>query len=875
MQADYARKTDLTEAEASLQSQISQNAAQIASTVSKVEKIDETANNAQEQAASARAEAEAAQAKADQATTDAQAAQTAADNAAQAAANAQSEADTAKAAAATAKSVADKAEADLKAAQDDLATVSSRVDATEEEIAAAQQAVTTAQTAADKAKTDAQEAATKAAQAQSTADTAVTNAANAKSAADDAAEKADLAQATADAAKGDAQAAQTVANEAKAAANAAQSTADTAKTNAENAQAKANQAATDAANAQKAAEDADARAAQAEADLATAQQNLADVTSRVDATAEEVEAAKSAVVVAKAAADKAQEEAEAAQAEADEAKANAATAQTVANNAKTAADNAQAAADEAQQAADEAQSAVDALAVRVTTAETKITQNSEEIALRAKKTEVAETLGGYYTKNETDAAFQVKADEITSTVRAETIVKPIIRGQKTQTVTVQNALQNSISGLTLYGRTTQNGTPTPNAPVALEIAGDGGNVTVNVNAQSMIISTPNGLPGIKLVPRATIGGNYIDANGDEWLCDEIDFARGKYIRRVGIQVFDGSADEGWSTFAISGGVKHRVQTSLLRLSIFKTSAITDIPNILSTMFVPTYAGSGGIWTGATGITVDTLGNIYCYTDLYNTSDVSLWTAFLAEHPMTVLYQLATPIETDLTAEQIATFNALGNPAGTFTVTSEACLSIELSGMASNKDVETMTGNAQASADAANTTAGDALGRVTVAESEIKQLAEMIAMLVTDGNGASLMTQTASGWTFNIGEIISKLNSTAQDVDGLNEDVSGANDSIGKLQQAVNDLGVKTDYVTITTYNGQPCIELGERDNNFKLRITNTEIQFADGTTIPAYVSNKKLMIEQAEVKDELQFGGFVWKIRSSGNMGVLWKGVSS
>lgn len=412
MAADYARKTDLTETEASLQSQISQNAAQIQTAVSRVQTIDETANNAQEQAAAAQTKADEAKATANQATADAQAAQAAADTAAAAATSAQSEADKAKAAAEAAQGVADKAESDLEKAKADLATVSGRVDATEEEIAAAQQAVNAAQQAADKANEDATAAAQKADTAQSVANTAASDASKAQTAANEAKTAAALAQQTADAAKGDASAAIAKAEEAKATAATAQSTANTAKTNAEAAQTKANQAAADAAAAQKAADDADAKAAQAATDLATAQQNLANVTSRVDATAEEVAAAQAAVEAAQAAADKAKTDAAAAQSTADTAKTNAANAQAKADQAKTAADNAQKAADDAQQAADDAQAAVDALAVRVTTAETKITQNAEEIALRAKKTEVTETLGGYYTKTEADAAITTSAENI-------------------------------------------------------------------------------------------------------------------------------------------------------------------------------------------------------------------------------------------------------------------------------------------------------------------------------------------------------------------------------------------------------------------------------------------------------------------------------
>lgn len=183
-------------------------------------------------------------------------------------------------------------------------------------------------------------------------------------------------------------------------------------------------------------------------------------------------------------------------------------------------------------------------------------------------------------------------------------------------------------------------------------------------------------------------------------------------------------------------------------------------------------------------------------------------------------------------------------------------------------------NAQTAADNAQASADSNSERITASESEIRQLAEMISMLVTDGNGASMMTQTANGgWTFSMGSIVEALAKAQNDVNTLSGDMSSANSDITALKSALYDLGVLADYVIITTYNGQPCIELGEAENAFKLRITNTEIQFADGTTIPAYITNKKLMINSAEVKEEMQFGGFVWKVRSNGNLGLIWKGV--
>lgn len=392
MSADYVRKTDLTEATASLQSQITQNAGEITSMVTQITEIDETANNAKNLSQQAQTTANEAQTKANEAAVNATAAQMAADEAKAAAVNAQTEADNAKLAAATAKSVAEQTEADLEDAKADLENITSRVDATEADITAAENAVIVAQAAADEAKANAITATQKAQEAQSKADTAAADASNAQTKANEAASAVTLAQATADEAKGKAQAAQQTADEAKENAQEAQSIANTAKTNAATAQSKADEAAATATTAQQAANDADTKAQQAASELATAQQNLADVTARVDATEADIEAAQADVEAAQTAADTAKANAEAAQTAANTAMENADNAQAVANQAASIAEAAQTSANEAKEAADTAQADVDALTVRVTSAETSITQTSERIELLATKEELTETL---------------------------------------------------------------------------------------------------------------------------------------------------------------------------------------------------------------------------------------------------------------------------------------------------------------------------------------------------------------------------------------------------------------------------------------------------------------------------------------------------
>lgn len=112
-----------------------------------------------------------------------------------------------------------------------------------------------------------------------------------------------------------------------------------------------------------------------------------------------------------------------------------------------------------------------------------------------------------------------------------------------EVISITDATKRGFRGLSIYGKTTQAGTPTPDAPVDLVNIGNRGSITVDVTSdnepQSMTVETPNGLPGIPV----SSGGNYTDSNGQQWICDEIDFARGVYVQRVIKRIFDGS--ENW------------------------------------------------------------------------------------------------------------------------------------------------------------------------------------------------------------------------------------------------------------------------------------------------------------------------------------------
>ncbi len=192
-----------------------------------------------------------------------------------------------------------------------------------------------------------------------------------------------------------------------------------------------------------------------------------------------------------------------------------------------------------------------------------------------------------------------------------------------------------------------------------------------------------------------------------------------------------------------------------------------------------------------------------------------------------------------------------------------------------EDVQQGIDDAQDTANNAQNTATNNTNTVNQVKSELQILSNSISTLVTDKNGGSLMTQTPDGWTFSIGNIQSALDKTVQDLNTMEGDVASVNGVIDNLQSLTNDLVAKTAYIIMTTdADGSPCLELGKEDNPFKVRITNTSIDFMEGSQKIAYITNHSLYIQSSVVTDELQIGespGWVWKKRGNNNLGLRWK----
>ena len=258
--------------------------------------------------------------------------------------------------------------------------------------------------------------------------------------------------------------------------------------------------------------------------------------------------------------------------------------------------------------------------------------------------------------------YNAKAGEWVDTGLEEILVEEV---SGTKEIVAEGTVPWRLQGLNLYGKSTQDGTPSPDSPVPIVTAGSDGSIDITVSdgsdqSQQLSIQTPNGLPGIPV----DSGGNYTDADGQQWVCDEIDFKSGKYVKRVEQITFDGSSDELWVILTNA-----TVQRNFFWIVVEKTAFQDNGANVLLCSAFPYmlygYAAPGG---DNTACFQSNGKNFVCSTSLFNRVDD--WRQYLSGNTMTLIYAIATPIETPLSAEELAAYAALMSYDGSTVISTD-------------------------------------------------------------------------------------------------------------------------------------------------------------------------------------------------------------
>lgn len=200
--------------------------------------------------------------------------------------------------------------------------------------------------------------------------------------------------------------------------------------------------------------------------------------------------------------------------------------------------------------------------------------------------------------------------------------------------------------------------------------GDIKTYTPYVEPQSLTLATPNGLPGIPV----TKDGNYTDADGQQWVCDEIDLERGKYVQRVVIENISG----GWSLKETSDCPGRFIRTGLSNK--YANGGIIALCSIASWK---SWGSSDRDNRYVFALSMTTF-YISPPSDISMTADELNAKLNALKDPVVVLGQLATPIERDLTPEEIAAYKALRTYGPTTVVSSDAGAGMEATYVADTK-----------------------------------------------------------------------------------------------------------------------------------------------------------------------------------------------
>lgn len=190
--------------------------------------------------------------------------------------------------------------------------------------------------------------------------------------------------------------------------------------------------------------------------------------------------------------------------------------------------------------------------------------------------------------------------------------------------------------------------------------GDIKTYTPYVEPQSLTLATPNGLPGVPV----SKDGNYTDSDGQQWICDEVDLGRGKYVQRV--------LKTKPNKTVVFGNRNENGRCALFDDSLFGTKWMSGTKQALSSI------AQWSEWAnGADGTFALSADGIYYKDSTKTLEEVNDMFAKLGTN-IEFCGVLATPIERDLTPEELAAYEALHTNYPTTVITNDAGAHMEVS-----------------------------------------------------------------------------------------------------------------------------------------------------------------------------------------------------
>lgn len=184
-------------------------------------------------------------------------------------------------------------------------------------------------------------------------------------------------------------------------------------------------------------------------------------------------------------------------------------------------------------------------------------------------------------------------------------------------------------------------------------------------SQSLTVQTPNGLPGIPV----TSGGNYTDESGQQWICDEVDFKRGKYVQKIILITLTGSNLQAAFPSEQYGTYVNTDRGKLLRYDSQKL--------VMSDQYIGVAFDDRTTLVDGFRAYLDSTGRLVIRLPVGDNRSLEEIKVAVDEQKPQFLCALATPIETDLTEEQMAAYANLHTNRPTTVVSATDGAGLEL------------------------------------------------------------------------------------------------------------------------------------------------------------------------------------------------------
>lgn len=214
-------------------------------------------------------------------------------------------------------------------------------------------------------------------------------------------------------------------------------------------------------------------------------------------------------------------------------------------------------------------------------------------------------------------------------------------------IRITDSDNGKIMDMMIYGKSSQDGTPTLENPVEIKSVV---NPTVKVTNKDGLKVQSATLNNITLNAIPVSSGGNVTINGHQYIADYVDVERGKVVRMC--KEFKYNGDEDWTLQSIN--TNNIANFSLKSIEVLGSKGLSDKLLLQRTIIADT--DSEGFYVNAPANATSVI--FVRISKNRNISTVIEFKKFLSKNPIRVLLAPITPEKIDLTPEEIQAFKAL-------------------------------------------------------------------------------------------------------------------------------------------------------------------------------------------------------------------------